>query len=374
MQYKLGLPKVICEIGKKSQNEDRISPEVAKMSASVRCFVLCDGMGRHEKGAEAASVVAHSLRSRLLETRTDPDIITRQRFNAALTYAYDRLDEMAYESERRPGTTVACIYMGANGALVAHIGDSRVYHIRPGKGIIYMTEDHSLVRELVRRGEITESEALIHPRRNVITRAMQPGAESRFTADLQLITDIHAGDYFFICSDGMLENITDAKLVDIIGNKVADEQKIELLRAECENRSTDNYTCILIPVNAVIGEVLPTPDTKSPKATPLPVSADLSSAPVKKENHSNREKTEAESVPHDIRNKKTTAVGKTVNQVRRSKKTSLVMTWLLVLFGIAFIAFGIWMFIDSQRSENDDAYDARSLLEERIEHESKNID
>ncbi len=69
--------------------------------------------------------------------------------------------KLGAESDRRPGTTLTALCLGTNGALAAHIGDSRIYQVRPGVGIIYRTTDHSLVAEMVARGEMTEEEAMV---------------------------------------------------------------------------------------------------------------------------------------------------------------------------------------------------------------------
>lgn len=282
MQFKLDKPLAFTEIGQKTNNEDRISPDVERLTPNIRCFVLCDGMGGHEQGEVAAEIVATTLRPALLDSRTDPDIITRQRFNAALSKAYDALDEkMTFTTELRPGTTMTCLYMAANGVLAAHIGDSRIYQVRPGKGVVFRTSDHSLVNELVKIGELTEEEAKTFSRRNVITRAMQPKLDIRYKADIELLTDVQAGDYFFMCSDGVLENIDDETLVDILSAGGRDENKFNTIREKCLGKTRDNYTCILIPVVSVSGEPLPTPEPKSVQAAPLPKSGIAERSAVK---------------------------------------------------------------------------------------------
>ena len=103
------------------------------------------------------------------------------------------------------------------GATIAHIGDSRVYHIRPGKvandtEIRFQTRDHSLVNDLIKIGELTPEEAKHSRQKNIITRAMQPCMERRPKADLYHTQDIQPGDYFMLCSDGMLEQMDDENI------------------------------------------------------------------------------------------------------------------------------------------------------------------
>ena len=152
--------------------------------------------------------------------------------------------------------TFLCLH--ANGATVAHIGDSRVYQLRPATKhsparIVFHTRDHSLVNDLVKIGEITEEEALHHPQKNVITRAMQPCQEQRARADIAHLTDIKPGDYFYMCSDGMLEQSTDENILNIITKpNSTDEEKLEMLRSVTEENK-DNHTAHLIHIEKVIG-------------------------------------------------------------------------------------------------------------------------
>ena len=142
-----------------------------------------------------------------------------------------------------------------NGCLLAHIGDSRIYHIRPSeKKILFKTRDHSLVNDLIEIGELTPEEAKISKQKNVITRAMQPNLERRPKADLKHIKDIQPDDYFFMCSDGMLEETEDENLLNILSETDnSDEEKLEILIKVSENNK-DNHSAYLIHVLDVISE------------------------------------------------------------------------------------------------------------------------
>ncbi len=264
MTIKIGLPIAFSEQGKKDNQEDRIFPTIDQLATYQKCFVLCDGMGGHEKGEVAASIVSETLYNALITTVPAKNIVTKEWFEKALNRAYDALDKMAYHHEQRPGTTMTCVYMGDNGLMCAHIGDSRIYVVRPGKGIIFRTEDHSLVNQLIRAGELTEEEARNHPRRNVITRAMQPGLEKRYAADFKILQDIEAGDYIFMCCDGILERLTDEKLVEILSLDIPVEQKLKDIYDTCYGETRDNYTCILIPINEVEKDIATTVVPEAP--------------------------------------------------------------------------------------------------------------
>lgn len=241
-------PLAFTQIGGKDTQEDRIFPPVDGLKHTDRCFVLCDGMGGHEKGEVASTLVSEALGRYFAKNMPPQGIATKEFFNQGLKYAYSCLDTLQSESTRKPGTTMTCVYFARNGALVAHIGDSRIYHIRPGKGILYQSSDHSLVNDLLKAGELTPEEAENYPRKNIITRAMQPGLDVPYRADIFLLDDIKPGDYFFMCCDGILEKLKNDRLVEILSRRGYDEDKLAEIKAICDTGTKDNYTCILIPV------------------------------------------------------------------------------------------------------------------------------
>lgn len=244
------------EIGKKENQEDRLYPS-SGASPSTRTFILCDGMGGHARGEVAAEVVSVTLGGKLDEDHSAD--VSVAKFETALSGCYKALDEkLPGDDNRRPGTTLTCLRIGSNGVLAAHIGDSRIYQVRPGAGIMFRTEDHSLVNELVRAGQITEAEARVHPRRNVITRAMMPGTSNPPKADVAILTDVRAGDFFFICCDGVLEKLQEDRLIKILSNSATtDEAKLSAIKAICDTGTRDNYTAWLIPVADVAGNDTP---------------------------------------------------------------------------------------------------------------------
>lgn len=260
--------------GDKLNQEDN-----AVMSKDKRFFILCDGMGGHEKGEVASQTVCDALENYFTKTPPANYEISTEYFNNAVKYAYEKLDEQDPDpdSTKKMGTTLTCVYFGDNAALVAHTGDSRVYQIRPSEckdgnyknAVLIETKDHSLVQQLVDIGEITEEEAKTHPKRNVITKCMQPH-EDYDMPDFDSC-DVKAGDYFFLCSDGILENITAEILCQVLSEDIPDSKKKEKLQSYCDDNTRDNYTCLLIHVksgelpdiNGNNGEVLDTVVSKS---------------------------------------------------------------------------------------------------------------
>lgn len=252
MKYKIS-PYTIHELGQRKNQEDSIFPAHGASTPNDRLFILCDGMGGHEKG-EVASATVCEVMSDIIQTRWNPnEPLTDALLLEALEEAYNELDAKDNDEQKKMGTTLTLLCLHANGATVAHIGDSRVYQLRQG-GIVFKTRDHSLVNDLIRIGEITEEEAKNHPQKNVITRAMQPCQERRAKADIAHLTDIQPGDYFYLCSDGMLEQTTDENLLFIITKPdVSDEKKVEMLRNLTEENK-DNHTAHLIHINKVEGK------------------------------------------------------------------------------------------------------------------------
>lgn len=247
---KLGMPYALNEIGGRSNQEDSIFPVKGEANESTRLFLVCDGMGGHENGEVASGLVCSTF-GKLL-ANVDHEGFTVEMFLDALNEAYDALDreDPDPQSMRKMGTTLTFLHLNDHEVVVAHMGDSRVYHVRPSEqnAIIYQSSDHSLVNELVRAEIITPEEALTHPRRNVITRAMQPKLDPRHKADVRTFNDVQAGDYFFLCSDGVLESVSNDALVEILRREVADVEKIEAVKALCAASSRDNFSAYLVPV------------------------------------------------------------------------------------------------------------------------------
>ncbi|MDE5689239.1 protein phosphatase 2C domain-containing protein [Duncaniella sp.] len=248
-------PLYFTEIGKKDNQEDFLYP--SDPTPENRVFIMCDGMGGHDNGEVASMTAATALGDSLSECgQIDADA-----FDVALSKAYDALDMIDTNSDRKPGTTMTCLCLNENFCLVAHIGDSRIYHIRPSLfnretergGILYQSADHSLVNDLLKAGEITEEEARDFSHKNVITRAMQPHLSKRYKADVFTFDDIREGDWFFLCSDGVLEQLSNEMLCEILADPDLDDgQKMEKIKAVCEGQTKDNFTAWLIPVDKVV--------------------------------------------------------------------------------------------------------------------------
>ena len=254
MRIKLYQPYSIYEVGARSGQEDFILPLEGKATADNRLFIVCDGMGGHEHGEVASSTVATALDEYFGEHFDCNEPLPDEAVTQALDYAYTKLDAADDGNYKKMGTTLTMLCFHKAGVTAAHIGDSRIYHVRPGKGLIYVSRDHSLVFDLYRSGEITYDEIKTHPNKNIITRAVQPGIENRVKPDIVHITDIEPGDYFYLCSDGMLEQMDDDELYRLLSAPMSDDKKRQRL-LDVSRDAHDNHSAYLLHVDEVSHEL-----------------------------------------------------------------------------------------------------------------------
>ncbi len=253
MSIQVGQSVSFNEIGKKGNQEDSLYPSPDVQTPGIPLFLVCDGVGGQDQGEVASAAVCEAF-VRYYSTHTLPATADELEpfFSKALSCAYDQLDAKdtaLATGKSRMGTTLTCVFVLGNCCLAAHIGDSRIYHIRPQAKypVKYQSNDHSLVNYLVNIGEIRPEEAATHPQRNVILRAMQPHGDERAEAEVCLLDELHPGDYLFLCTDGVLEKLTENDLCEVLASGQSDTEKIERIRLLCEG-SYDNYTALLVPL------------------------------------------------------------------------------------------------------------------------------
>lgn len=252
MKIEIYQPQAIWELGQRNNQEDSIFPAFGEATDDDRLFILCDGMGGHEHGEVASQTVCKAMSDTLLslskQSFTDDDLLD------ALQTAYRQLDCLDNSHLRKMGTTLCLLYFHQGGLTAAHIGDSRIYHIRPKENrILYQSRDHSLVYDLYQAGEISYEEMRTSLQKNIITRAIQPGEESRVRPAIVHIADIQPGDYFYICSDGMLEQMDNDELCHLLSAGGSDEKKrMQLIAATSDNK--DNHSAYLIHIKEVMRE------------------------------------------------------------------------------------------------------------------------
>lgn len=253
--------------------EDCVYPLPKDIKDTDRTFILCDGMGGHDAGEVASATVCEAMAESIRNDGHDADgVFSDNDLQNALSDAFKALDEKDSGAVKKMGTTMTFLKFHNDGVTIAHIGDSRIYHIRPGKTgqdteILFQTEDHSLINDLIKVGELTKEEARHSHQKNIITRAIQPHLERKPQADIYHTSDIKAGDYFYMCSDGMLEqsDMEDGTTLCNIFSKEGgpDMQKVDILRDVTEDNH-DNHTAFIIRVEKVEG-ALPAVKMEEPK-------------------------------------------------------------------------------------------------------------
>jgi serine/threonine protein phosphatase PrpC len=205
-------------------------------------FVVADGMGGHQAG-EIASAIA-------VETILAADFTTA--IELELSKAIQKAnDSILAEVEARPelggmGTTVAVLVFRSQTAYLAHVGDSRIYHYTGGR-LEQLTRDHSLVAELVKNGEISESDAKRHPQRNILTRAL--GSKGEIQIEFQKVA-ANTGDKFLLCSDG-LSGMVDETTIAAVLKSEEDPQFLaeKLVTLANESGGIDNITVVIAEVD-----------------------------------------------------------------------------------------------------------------------------
>ncbi|MDR0983003.1 MAG: protein phosphatase 2C domain-containing protein [Culturomica sp.] len=240
------------EQGRRDNNEDAIAT-----TEDGRCFIVCDGMGGHGHGEIASRTVADSM---AFFFQNLPGPANTQNMQPALEYAIEMLDkEDNFDDERKMGTTAVLAVLTESAVLVGHVGDSRLYHIRPEEGLLFRTKDHSQVQQWIDAEILTEEEAAVHPKKNLITRCIQPHSSQPIVMEIDERTDLKSGDWFFLCTDGVTDALTDGQIVEIIANHGTAEEKVEQIKSLCAERSKDNYSGFLLEIKA---NIVTPPDKK----------------------------------------------------------------------------------------------------------------
>ena len=213
--------------------------------AHAPLFVVADGMGGAQAG-EVASRIAVDVFRPGLEHPAEPE-----RALAALARAANtRIHELSHANAEHAGmgTTLTAVYVGEHDVAIAHVGDSRAYCLRDGE-LLRLTDDHTLVDELLRQGRLTPEEAVEHPQRSVITRALGPeGAVEVDTRSCQA----RARDVFLLCSDGLTTMISEQQIRDLLvaNPRLADAGEALIAAANAAG-GRDNVTVVLLRVEEV---------------------------------------------------------------------------------------------------------------------------
>jgi len=239
-------PFGVTDAGKvRANNEDAL---LVGEGRDETLFAVADGIGGFEAGEVASSIAIEVLR----------ELEPGDSFEAAIQKANRRILAVGRGDERFSGmgTTLVAVRFGGTQdepvAQISHVGDSRAYLLRGGD-LRPLTEDHSLVAELVRSGDLTRDQAAEHPQKNLITRAL--GAEEEVEVDTAVLP-VEAGDRFLLCSDGLSDMVPEGRIQEILADSPDDPgtPARNLLSAALDAGGTDNVTVVVVDVKEQVQE------------------------------------------------------------------------------------------------------------------------
>ncbi len=238
---------VVSDLGNvRTNNEDCgyfVRPNDHKLRAG-RGFlgIVADGMGGHAAGEVASKLAVETIRT--IYYQRDENIEECLFF--AFTNANRQIFQEAQKNSSRKGmgTTCTAVVICGSEIYYAHVGDSRLYHLHRGR-LKQISEDHTYVNELLKKGAITQEQADIHPERNVLTRAM--GTQNRVDIDVDKIEDdFEEGDRLLICSDGLYDYFNNTEIESILLEKSLKEAAYELINTAKSRGGHDNITVVII--------------------------------------------------------------------------------------------------------------------------------
>jgi protein phosphatase len=245
--------------------------------ARAPLFVVADGMGGAQAGEVASRIAIESFQDGLQDAAAPETALAEltQRANA-------HIHELSHSNAEQAGmgTTLTAVYVGEREISIAHVGDSRAYRLRDGV-LERLTEDHSLVDELLRQGRLTPEEALEHPQRSVITRALGP--EGAVEVDTRSYS-ARGGDVYLLCSDGLTTMLAEDRLAELLlAHASLREAGEALIAAANEAGGRDNITVVLLRLEELDAGAAPLTEESSivespPGPAPVPPPASAAAA------------------------------------------------------------------------------------------------
>ncbi|GFI61241.1 serine/threonine phosphatase stp [Clostridiales bacterium] len=231
-----------CDLGKvRIQNEDSI---YISENSDFEYYIVADGMGGHNAGEIASRSAIEFFNEYIGKCEINAGDDIPDAFVEALKYSNLKIYEMSISDDKfnGMGTTFTAAAIFGDKLYCIHIGDSRAY-IYDKRGLRQLTKDHSFVMEMVRMGKITAEEARVHPKRNIITRAV--GIEKSMPSDT-IVQTVDIGSIVLLCSDGLSSMATDREIEKILKKKADLDKKADMLvELACKNGGCDNISVIL---------------------------------------------------------------------------------------------------------------------------------
>ena len=228
------------------RKENQDSYDIRPASPSGHAIgVVCDGMGGPAGGQLASGVVVKAYMDYLeghLQSGMDvPDAlrISKEAVLEANRAVWTEARKMGYPSM---GTTLVAAIACASGAIISNVGDSRAYYLYENQ-IFRVTRDHSLVQDMIERGELTEEEARVHPKRNLITRALGP--DESVECDCY-VCHMQPHSSLLLCTDGLMNTVTDKEILNITRKYAPERCPEELIDAAKRRGAPDNVTVVIM--------------------------------------------------------------------------------------------------------------------------------
>ncbi len=228
----------------RSKNEDTY--RFGDFSDGTRWALVCDGMGGVHGGQLASSIAADMVSEKIKKcynvsmSVSSLENLLLSAITTANVTVFDRGDiDMTLKGM---GTTIVAAVMKDNEACIAHVGDSRAYHIS-GNRITKITKDHSLVQQMLDRGEISENELENHPNKNIITRAMGVNEEIEIEFDFVCVNE---GEALILCSDGLSNFVPKERILEIYNNTEFPYLADEYINEANKMGGTDNITVVIM--------------------------------------------------------------------------------------------------------------------------------
>ncbi|NBJ15677.1 MAG: Stp1/IreP family PP2C-type Ser/Thr phosphatase [Dehalobacter sp. 4CP] len=206
-------------------------------------FAVADGMGGHNAGEIASRIAVEQLEGKAAELKSSEIQDLQDWIVQAVNQANREVYEVSLRTEGTEGmgTTLTALMIYDNKAVVGHVGDSRIYLWR-NKTLTLLSEDHSMVNELVRLGELTEEKAKNHPHKHVLSRAL--GVELNIDVDCFQLK-VQDGDVFLLCTDGFSNEISDQEIAAEFSEAKSWDDHLETLKnVVIERGAPDNFTAI----------------------------------------------------------------------------------------------------------------------------------
>jgi PPM family protein phosphatase len=223
-------------------------------------FVVADGMGGAQAGEVASRLAIESFQAGLRDAASPEAALA-----SLAEEANARIHELSHSHAEQAGmgTTLTAVYVGEREVSIAHVGDSRAYRLREGR-LERLTDDHSLVDELMRQGRLTPEEALEHPQRSVITRALGPEGSVEVDTRSYPARD---GDVYLLCSDGLTTMVPEEGLAEILLARPSLRDAGEALIAAANDAGgRDNITVVLLRLEEL--DTSSSPLTEKARALP----------------------------------------------------------------------------------------------------------